>query len=118
MTLKAAERPCQECPWRRDVATGRFDEDRFRSMARTARDMDRRLFQCHRTDEGRPLVCAGFLERGAEHNLAVRLAYARGDLNRKDRSGSLPLYADYREMAVANGVAPDDPALSECRTGR
>jgi hypothetical protein len=85
-------------------------------MAHTAADMDRKLFQCHRTDAGRPLVCAGFLERGADHNMTVRLSYVRGDLDPRDRSGSLPLYADYREMAIANGVDPDDPALASCRS--
>ncbi len=60
-------------------------------------------------------MCAGFLSRGADHNLTVRLAYARGDLVQLERSGDLPLYEDYRAMAVANGVECDDPSLSSCR---
>ena len=116
MTLHAPGRPCAECPWRTDVETGVFPVERFRQMAHTAADMDQGLFQCHRTSEGAPLICAGFLERGADHNLTVRLAYMNGRLERTDRSGGLPLYRDYREMAVANGVDPRNEELEQCRS--
>ncbi len=78
--------------------------------------MDQRLFQCHRTTDGRPLVCAGFLARGADHNLTVRLARMRGELPSQEAEGDAPLYDDYREMAIANGVDPDDPVLDQCRS--
>lgn len=116
MTLRAPARPCDECPWRTDVETGRFPPERFRRMAHTAADMDPGLFQCHRTTAKRPLVCAGFLERGADHNLTVRLAYIKGRLEIVDRSGGIPLYEGYREMAVANGVDPTDASLEQCRS--
>lgn len=116
MKMEAPPKPCGECPWRTDVRTGRFPAERFRQMAHTAADMDRGLFQCHRTRTDRPLVCAGFLQKGADHNMTVRLAYVRGDLEGMDRSGGLPLYDGYREMAQANGVDPRDPALEQCRS--
>jgi hypothetical protein len=56
-------------------------------------------------------LCAGFLLQSAAHNLSVRMA-------RQDFSHVLsryPLFATYREMAIANGVDPDDPALRNCR---
>ena len=98
------------------METGVFPVERFREMAHTAADMDRGLFQCHRTNGDAPLICAGFLERGADHNLTVRLAYMDGRLERTDRSGGAPMYRDYREMAVANGVDPGDERLEQCRS--
>ena len=29
--------------------------------------------------------------------------------------GGHELHDNYREMAIANGVSPDDPSLAECR---
>jgi hypothetical protein len=60
-------------------------------------------------------VCAGFLLRGADHNLAVRLGYYNGRFKDDVSDDGLALHANYRAMAVANGVDPDDPALADCR---
>lgn len=94
---------------------GEFDVERYRVLAASAYDMSHMVFACHKSEEGADVVCAGFLERGADHNFAIRLAYIRGDLQLIDRSGGLPLHADYRALAVANGVDPDDPVLRPCR---
>ena len=112
---EAPRRPCAECPWRRDVSPGRFPAARFRDLARTAYDMADTVFACHKSAEDHPTMCAGFLARGALHNKTVRVAYITGQLEQADRSGMMPLYPDYRAMAVANGVDPDDPALAPCR---
>jgi hypothetical protein len=116
--LHARRRPCGECPWLRAAPLGHFPVDAFQRLANTAEDMSRRVFQCHETSDGRPLVCAGFLERGADHNLTVRLAMSSGDIEPRDRSGGEDLYASYREMAVANGLDPDDAHLASCRDPR
>lgn len=106
--------PCAACPWRKDVAPGEFRAERYRKLAASAYDRSFVIFACHKSKEGGEIACAGFLERGADHNLAVRLAYM-GRLEFKDRSGGLELHEDYRALAVANGVEPDDPALAPCR---
>jgi hypothetical protein len=63
-----------------------------------------------------PLTCAGFLlSYGAQHNLLVRMALARGQLDLDKVNSNVPLFRTYREMAIANGVSPDDPVLRECR---
>lgn len=116
--IRACKRPCPECPWRRDAPIGNFPPEAFVKLAHTAYDMDRGVFQCHDTTDGSPLACAGFLERGADDNLTVRLSYMDGDFDRRDRSGGEALYDDFREMAVANGVDPDDPVLAPCRSPR
>jgi hypothetical protein len=64
-----------------------------------------------------PQTCAGFLlSPGALHNLIVRLRFSEGRLDLdKIKSAGLELFKTYRAMAVANGVAPDDPVLKPCR---
>ena len=100
-----ARRPCDECPWRRDVVTGRFSPDRYEALAETARDMARPLFACHKSEAGRDVTCAGFLLRGAEHNLTVRMAIFTKRYDPSNVSdGGIELYNDYTEMARANGA--------------
>lgn len=118
MAINARKRPCADCPWRRDAPIGHFPPEAFIRLASSAHDMDRKVFQCHDTTDQVPLVCAGFLERGADHNLTIRLAYSNGDFERTDRTGGEDLYADFREMAVANGVDPEHPELRSCRSNR
>jgi hypothetical protein len=72
-------------------------------------------FACHKSPDGGEFACAGFLERGADHNLAVRLAYSSGLYDRLDRSGGVDLVDDYREMATRMGVPRDHDALRRCR---
>lgn len=108
-------RPCGGCPWVVDN-DGTFPADAFRHSARTAHDLASHAFACHEAGAERPMTCAGFLLRGAEHNLAVRLAVVRGALDLAAvRDDGRPLHESYRQMAVANGVPGDDPALERCR---
>ncbi|MGS2645888.1 DUF6283 family protein [Streptosporangium sp. G12] len=106
--------PCPTCPWRRDAPTGAFPPEVFRHSAQTAYDLATSKFGCHTSGSDRPKTCAGFLLRGASDNLAIRIS-------RTDFSGvhsTVDLYDDYRDMATANGVDPDDPALRPCRGDR
>lgn len=116
MTFRFCRKPCNECPWRTDVPTHRFKPERYRNLASSAEDLSFILFACHKTNDGKEVACAGFLLRGATHNMAVRLARSRGDLKDGDVSdGGYPLFENYRAMAVANGVAQRDPALKYVR---
>ncbi len=107
-------RPCSDCPWRVD-ATGEFPAAAFKHSAGTAYDMATHTFACHQSGQQKPATCAGFLLRGADHNLAVRLGRARGRFEDDVSEGGVELHASYRAMAVANGVDPDDPVLTPCR---
>lgn len=107
-------KPCSDCPWRID-ATGIFPAEAFRHSAGTAYDMSQHTFACHQQGAEKPAVCAGFLLRGADHNLAVRMGLISGKFRRDVEDGGCDLHADYRAMAVANGVDPDDPVLAACR---
>jgi hypothetical protein len=77
--------------------------------------MSTHVFTCHQTGVKKPAICAGFLMRGAAHNLAVRFKHIRGDIGDDVSDGGVALHASYRAMAIANGVAPDEEVLRLCR---
>jgi hypothetical protein len=106
--------PCSDCPWRTD-ACGTFPPEAFVHSANTAEDMSSHKFGCHQSGTEKGATCAGFILRGAEHNLAVRMQMAMGNMT--DVTTETELYDDYVDMAVANGVDPDHPALQTARRG-
>lgn len=108
------KRPCSDCPWRVDAA-GIFPAEAFRHSASTAYDLASNVFACHQSGAEKPRTCAGFLLRGADHNMAVRLGRMRGDVKDDLDDGGHELHTSYRAMAIANGVDPDDPVLERCR---
>ena len=115
-------RPCDAhddkpaCPWRLDAQVGEYPPEAYRLSAPTAYDMATRGFGCHQSTAEKPQACAGFLLRGAADNLMIRMWIARGVDLSQVMSG-VPLYASYRDMAIANGVDPDDPTIAPCRGG-
>lgn len=107
--------PCPGCPWK--VAnSGYFPAEAFRLSAPTSYDMATHKFGCHESGTNRPATCAGFLLRGAEHNLAVRLARLTGSIQADITDGGHALHSNYRAMAIANGVAPEEEVLAPCRS--
>jgi len=107
---------CPECPWRKDAPIGAFPAEAFRHSATTAYDMATNTFACHYQGAAKPTACAGFLLKGADHNLSVRLAAIKGRYDPTTVSAEgVALYDGYRSMAIANGVSPDDPAIAPCR---
>jgi len=110
-------RPCPTCPWRKD-AVGEFPAEAFRHSAHTCYDLSMETFGCHSAGLEGNRTCAGFLlSLSADHNMRVRLAaFDGGGLDRRRiDAGGHDLFDTYREMAVANGVHPDDPVLALCR---
>ncbi|MGC6173919.1 DUF6283 family protein, partial [Lacrimispora sp. 38-1] len=74
------------------------------------------LFGCHQSGSDKPATCAGFLLKGATHNLAVRMGYITGDIaDDVVVDDTVELHENYRAMAIANGVDEDDPVLRPCR---
>lgn len=108
-------KPCEECPWRVDQV-GKFPAEAFRISATTAYDAASNTFACHMSGSEKSAICAGFLLRNSVNNLMVRIISGRNALDMdKVSDGGLELHANYREMAIANGVDPDDPVLAPCR---
>lgn len=106
-------RPCGGCPWVVENA-GSFPAEAFAHSANTAEDLSDHMFGCHESGTERPVTCAGFLLRGADHNMAVRMHSATGklDLSQVCEDGR-ELHPGYVSMAVANGLNPG--ALRNCR---
>lgn len=104
-----AERP--GCPWRVD-AVGHFPAEAFAHSANTAEDMSGKTFGCHESGS----ICAGFLLRGADHNMAVRMRLASGRIDPSQvDDGGHELHPGYITMAVENGLDMNDPALRRAR---
>ncbi|WP_121395589.1 DUF6283 family protein, partial [Pseudomonas aeruginosa] len=88
-------KPCEDCPWRRD-AVGEFPAEAFRISAHTAYDLAEETFACHSSGAEKPATCAGFLLKGADHNLAIRMAYLGGRLTADFEDGGHALFESYR----------------------
>ncbi len=108
------KKPCLDCPWRKD-ATGVFPPEAFRHSARTAYDIAEHTFACHQAGPENPKLCAGFLLRGADNNLSVRMKRMAGKIQDDVTDAGHELHASYRDMAITNGVDPEDPVLAKCR---
>lgn len=108
------KKPCKNCPWRVD-AVGQFPAEAFRHSANTSFDMSEHTFGCHESGTGKPATCAGFLLKGADNNMAVRIKRIKGTYKDDVTDGGHALHENYRAMAIANGVPADDPALKMCR---
>lgn len=104
--------PCPECPWRR-VNVGNFPPEAFKHSATTAYDMALNTFACHMRGAVNPATCAGFLAVGAMDNLAIRMKHSEEKIKSVTFDPD-ELFGSYKEMAVANGVDPDDPVLAPC----
>lgn len=118
--LRHAAKPCAECPWRRDQPVGRFPASRYRALADTSAGPtgsappEAPMFACHKTAEGREIACAGWLAAEGHGHVGVRLAIAFGRLDAsalQPAAGWPALFDSYADLAVANGVDPDDPRL-------
>lgn len=109
--------PCAECPWRKDRPTGVFPAKAFRHSAATCADMAMTTFACHVSGQRKPTTCAGFLlSEDAPHNMILRLKERAGSYDHRQVSSPVELFPTYADMAIANGVRPNDPALLATRS--
>lgn len=106
--------PCTGCPWRVEN-DGSFPPESFKHIANTAYDMSKHVFACHESGVNAGHACAGFLLRGADHNMTVRIGHMTGKFKNDVADGGAVLHDSYRDMAIANGVAAGDPSLAPCR---
>jgi Family of unknown function (DUF6283) len=101
-----ATKTCDECPWRRDVPTGRFPPERFIKLRRTVEQGFSPIFACHKSQEGTDVACVGYLLRDGENNFIVRIAASDKAFDPMKLEATGPLYEGFEEMAQANGVRP------------
>lgn len=108
-------KPCGTCPWRVD-AVGEFPAEAFRHSTITAYDMGQSEFACHSSGIEKPATCAGYLLNGSAHNLLTRVKDSQGKYDWDSiTDGGVELFSNYRAMAIANGVGPDEECLKRCR---
>jgi Family of unknown function (DUF6283) len=114
--LPHVRRPCDECPWRRDVPPGKFPASRYTALAETTGEPGGEaallapMFACHKTPDSGERACAGWLAVAGYGHLGVRLAVLRGQLKPdalSPRPGWPELFASYAEMAETQGRRDD-----------
>lgn len=105
-----APRPCQSCPYRRDVPSGiwaREEYEKLRAYDRETGHQPLALFQCHQHDADSPTrrMCAGWVGCHGDDLLALRLACATGDISPETFEAAVnydphvPLFASGSEAA-------------------
>ena len=124
--------PCADCPWRKD-AVWRFPPEAFINSANTGAvrisandphdvnaieleiNLASRMFGCHTAGTEKPAICAGYILEG-QASLGWRVAAAKGKFDPlKVTDNGLDLFKSYYDMAVANGVDPEDSRIDLCR---
>lgn len=108
MTSWQMHKQCDECPWRKDVPTGRFSEERFRALRHSCQPGFAGMFACHKTPECNPMACVGYVinqvygpgQRAENINLRLALRTKKIDPERMTIVG--PQYLSYAEMEEAN----------------
>lgn len=112
-----APKPCDSCPYRRDVPSGVWSANEYAKLLRYDGDTAYQpieLFQCHQhgPDDPRPRVCAGWTAtHGAEDLLSVRVAVSMGRLEPEvfDYRTDVPVFESGTEAAMHGVAEIDDP---------
>lgn len=81
-----ASRPCNSCPYRRDVPSGVCDVQDYEKLRAYDLDIGEQppeMFQCHRADAESHLgrICAGWVGCHGRELLALRLGLLRGRIS-------------------------------------
>lgn len=81
-----APRPCDSCPYRRDVPSGVWaasEYDKLRAYDRDTMSQPSGVFQCHQADytSSRRRICAGWAGCHGYELLALRLAAMQGRID-------------------------------------
>lgn len=123
--MNLRKKPCEQCPWRRDIEPGQFPADRYDELANTTgapgaeADIDAPLFGCHKGAEDKPMPCAGWLAAVGYESLRVRILAGQGKIPAEAlRPGEdwPPLFDSYEEMVAFQGG--ERGARSVCTNNR
>ncbi|MFD5624181.1 DUF6283 family protein [Streptomyces yangpuensis] len=117
-----APRPCESCPYRRDVPAGIWAGNEYEKLRRYDADTPAqppRVFQCHQTDADNDSrrVCAGWAGcHDGDSLLALRLAVLQGRVDSAtyravvDYTSPVPLFSSGGEAADHGLTHLDTPA--------
>lgn len=102
--LARPEEPCDNCPWRKDAPRRHWHAGEFLDVAGTMGQNFGPMMGCHKSKDGAPLVCSGYLLTEGTNNFNVRLALSQEKLTLPKNPRKLPLFSSFRAMCRANGV--------------
>lgn len=106
------KRPCNECPWRVDSPPDQFSSCRFDALRDTSgrvgaeAHVGAAFFACHKPQEGKDAICAGWLAVEGYNNLGARYLGVVGRLPAEAFTPGTDwpeLYGSYDEMAANKG---------------
>jgi hypothetical protein len=105
-----APKPCESCPYRKDVPSGVWSEGEYRKLPRydlPTAEQPHSSFQCHQTDQKSPRkrLCAGWVACHGSELLSLRLEVAMGQVDPSvlDYGTPTPVFGSGEE-ACAHGV--------------
>ncbi|MFD5696530.1 DUF6283 family protein [Streptomyces lasiicapitis] len=119
-----APRPCESCPYRRDVPPGIWSHEEYEKLRRydaPTPDQPSALFQCHQTDahDAARRICAGWAGcHDSAHLLALRMGVLDGRIEASTYRAAIeyvspvPLFSSGSE-AAAHGQAHTDQSHEE-----
>ncbi|MEU3756762.1 DUF6283 family protein [Streptomyces olivoreticuli] len=108
---RPAPRPCESCPYRRDVPSGVWAHDEYEKLRRydvPTVEQPPRLFQCHQADADSAVarICAGWAGcHDGAHLLALRIGILEGSIDEATYQATIeyespvPLFASGNEAA-------------------
>ena len=116
-----APRPCDSCPYRRDVPSGVWaheEYDKLRRYDAPTPDQPPALFQCHQADHDSDTrrICAGWAGCHGRHLLALRIALFEGRIEASTHQAAaeyvspVPLFASGGEAAAHGQTDIDQPS--------
>lgn len=101
-------RPCPNCPWVKTTPPGEFARERYEILRNTSPDSEGNhpglgdpMFACHKSQEGKDYVCAGWLASVGHAHVGVRLNVAFGHIDvcaLEPKLGWPELFEDYETM--------------------
>lgn len=111
-----APRPCESCPYRKDVESGIWAHEEYEKLR--AYDQDTvyqplAVFQCHQADSGsdRSRMCAGWVGCHGDDLLALRLHGVKtGDYSAMEYTTPVPLFSSGNEAADHGQREIDSPS--------
>ncbi|WP_354670725.1 DUF6283 family protein [Streptomyces flavofungini] len=121
-----APRPCETCPYRRDVPSGIWSEadyEKLRKYDAETPNQPEKLFQCHQADADSAArrICAGWAGCHGPHLLALRMAMIKGYIDEATFRASInyespaPLFSSGNEAADHGQSDIDAPTVEAHR---
>lgn len=101
-----APRPCDSCPYRRDVPSGVWSANEYEKLTQYDNEtalQPQGVFQCHQqdADSDQARLCAGWVACHGQELLALRLGIAIGDVEPEvmDYTTKTPIFRSGAEAA-------------------